>query len=117
GVGRRHRGHDGGGGVGASRRAGEADRCAGHAGAVLATAREGVHPAGRDGRSRPARARRLLMATGTIIEVVMPQMGVSVSEGTIVKWLRNEGETIQADEALLEISTDKVETEVPTPGP
>ena len=56
------------------------------------------------------------MVTGTIIDVVMPQMGVSVSEGTIVKWLRNEGETIEADQALLEISTDKVDTEVPSPG-
>jgi 2-oxoglutarate dehydrogenase E2 component (dihydrolipoamide succinyltransferase) len=56
------------------------------------------------------------MATGTAIDVVMPQMGVSVSEGTIVKWLKNEGEPIQADEALLEISTDKVDTEVPSPG-
>jgi pyruvate dehydrogenase E2 component (dihydrolipoamide acetyltransferase) len=56
------------------------------------------------------------MATGTIIDVVMPQMGVSVSEGTIVKWLRSEGEEIEADQALLEISTDKVDTEVPSPG-
>lgn len=56
------------------------------------------------------------MATNTLIDVVMPQMGVSVSEGTIVKWLKNEGETIEADEALLEISTDKVDTEVPSPG-
>jgi 2-oxoglutarate dehydrogenase E2 component (dihydrolipoamide succinyltransferase) len=56
------------------------------------------------------------MATGTIIEVVMPQMGVSVSEGTIVKWLKSEGETIEADQPLLEISTDKVDTEVPSPG-
>jgi pyruvate dehydrogenase E2 component (dihydrolipoyllysine-residue acetyltransferase) len=56
------------------------------------------------------------MATGTIIDVVMPQMGVSVSEGTVVKWLKSEGETIEADEALLEISTDKVDTEVPSPG-
>src|SRR5690242_18212520 len=56
------------------------------------------------------------MATGTIIEVVMPQMGVSVSEGTVTKWLRNEGEAIEADEPLLEISTDKVDTEVPSPG-
>src|SRR5215213_11178782 len=46
----------------------------------------------------------------------MPQMGVSVSEGTITKWLKREGEEIQADEALLEISTDKVDTEVPSPG-
>ena len=56
------------------------------------------------------------MATGTIIEVVMPQMGVSVSEGTVVKWLKAEGETIEADQPLLEISTDKVDTEVPSPG-
>jgi len=56
------------------------------------------------------------MATGTAIDVVMPQMGVSVSEGTVTKWLRNEGEAIQADEPLLEISTDKVDTEVPSPG-
>src|SRR5512134_1838472 len=56
------------------------------------------------------------MATGTQIDVVMPQMGVSVSEGTITKWLKSEGETITADEPLLEISTDKVDTEVPSPG-
>jgi pyruvate dehydrogenase E2 component (dihydrolipoamide acetyltransferase) len=46
----------------------------------------------------------------------MPQMGVSVSEGTITKWLKQEGEEVQADEPLLEISTDKVDTEVPSPG-
>ena len=45
----------------------------------------------------------------------MPQMGVSVSEGTITKWLKQEGEHIEADESLLEISTDKVDTEVPSP--
>ena len=55
------------------------------------------------------------MATGTAIDVVMPQMGVSVSEGTITKWLKSEGEAIAADESLLEISTDKVDTEVPSP--
>ena len=55
------------------------------------------------------------MAT-TVVEVVMPQMGVSVSEGTILKWLKQEGEAIEADEPLLEISTDKVDTEVPSPG-
>jgi pyruvate dehydrogenase E2 component (dihydrolipoamide acetyltransferase) len=55
------------------------------------------------------------MATTNAVEVVMPQMGVSVSEGTITKWLKQEGEEIQADEPLLEISTDKVDTEVPSP--
>ena len=56
------------------------------------------------------------MSTGTQTEVVMPQMGVSVSEGTVTKWLKSEGEHIGRDEALLEISTDKVDTEVPSPG-
>jgi 2-oxoglutarate dehydrogenase complex dihydrolipoamide succinyltransferase (E2) component len=55
------------------------------------------------------------MTTQAQIEVVMPQMGVSVSEGTIIKWLKSEGEAVQADEPLLEISTDKVDTEVPCP--
>jgi 2-oxoglutarate dehydrogenase E2 component (dihydrolipoamide succinyltransferase) len=55
------------------------------------------------------------MATETAVDVVMPQMGVSVSEGTITRWLKQEGEHIEADEPLLEISTDKVDTEVPSP--
>ncbi len=46
----------------------------------------------------------------------MPQMGVSVSEGTITKWLKQPGEPVARDEPLLEISTDKVDTEVPSPG-
>ncbi len=56
------------------------------------------------------------MAIETAIDVVMPQMGVSVSEGTITKWLKQEGEAVAADEPLLEISTDKVDTDVPSPG-
>jgi pyruvate dehydrogenase E2 component (dihydrolipoyllysine-residue acetyltransferase) len=56
------------------------------------------------------------MATETAVDVVMPQMGVSVSEGTITRWLKQEGEQVEADEPLLEISTDKVDTEVPSPG-
>jgi len=56
------------------------------------------------------------LAATSAIDVVMPQMGVSVSEGTITKWLKQEGEKIAADESLLEISTDKVDTEVPSPG-
>ncbi len=55
------------------------------------------------------------MATGTAVDVVMPQMGVSVSEGTVTKWLKQEGEAVEADEPLLEISTDKVDTEIPSP--
>src|SRR5438477_642456 len=55
------------------------------------------------------------MATDTAVDVVMPQMGVSVSEGTITRWLKQQGEQVEADEPLLEISTDKVDTEVPSP--
>src|SRR5438067_5847396 len=55
------------------------------------------------------------MATETAVDVVMPQMGVSVSEGTITKWLKSEGDQVEADEPLLEVSTDKVDTEIPSP--
>ena len=56
------------------------------------------------------------MSTGTAVDVVMPQMGVSVSEGTITRWLKQVGEHVAADETIVEISTDKVDTEVPSPG-
>ena len=46
----------------------------------------------------------------------MPQMGVSVAEGTIVEWKKQPGDSVEADEPIVEISTDKVETEVPAPG-
>lgn len=49
------------------------------------------------------------------IEVVMPQMGESITTGTITKWNKNVGDTIEIDEILLEISTDKVESEIPSP--
>ena len=55
------------------------------------------------------------MSTGTLVDVVMPQMGVSVSEGTVVRWLKQVGEPVKADETIVEISTDKVDTEVPSP--
>ena len=50
-----------------------------------------------------------------IIEVVMPKMGESLQEGTILKWLKRVGDVIERDEMILEISTDKVDTEVPAP--
>jgi 2-oxoglutarate dehydrogenase E2 component (dihydrolipoamide succinyltransferase) len=50
------------------------------------------------------------------IEVVMPQMGESITEGTVSKWLKSVGDKIAKDEPLLEISTDKVDAEVPSPG-
>ncbi len=56
------------------------------------------------------------MSTGTATDVVMPQMGVSVSEGTVSRWLKQVGDHVEADETIVEISTDKVDTEVPSPG-
>src|SRR4051795_11836431 len=47
--------------------------------------------------------------------VKMPQLGESVTEGTVTRWLKAEGEHVDADEPLLEVSTDKVDTEVPSP--
>ena len=55
------------------------------------------------------------MAVGSLVDVVMPQMGVSVSEGTISRWAKQVGDRIEADETIVEISTDKVDTEVPSP--
>src|SRR5579862_9521705 len=49
-------------------------------------------------------------------DVVMPQMGESIVEGTLTKWLKKKGEHIERDEPLFEISTDKVDTEIPSPG-
>ena len=48
-------------------------------------------------------------------DVVMPQMGESITEGTITKWLKKPGDTVQRDEPLFEISTDKVDAEIPSP--
>jgi len=49
------------------------------------------------------------------VSVSMPQLGESVTEGTVTRWLKQEGEHVQADEPLLEVSTDKVDTEIPSP--
>ena len=48
-------------------------------------------------------------------DVVMPQMGESIFEGTITKWLKKAGDTVEKDEPLFEISTDKVDAEIPSP--
>ncbi|MFC5724651.1 biotin/lipoyl-containing protein, partial [Streptomyces gamaensis] len=52
-------------------------------------------------------------ATGT--DVILPALGESVTEGTVTRWLKEVGETVEADEPLLEVSTDKVDTEIPAP--
>ena len=54
-------------------------------------------------------------STETLVDVVMPQMGVSVSEGTIVEWRKQVGDWVEYEEAIVDISTDKIDTEVPSP--
>ena len=54
-------------------------------------------------------------SAGAATDVVMPELGESVTEGTITRWLKQVGDTVEVDEALLEVSTDKVDTEVPSP--
>ena len=49
------------------------------------------------------------------IEVPMPQMGEAIAEGTVSKWLKQVGDTVERDEPILEISTDKVDAEIPSP--
>ncbi len=61
----------------------------------------------------PAVAAPAAPSTGT--EVVLPQLGESVTEGTITRWLKKVGDQVAADEPLVEISTDKVDTEIPSP--
>ena len=54
-------------------------------------------------------------ASGSTVNVVLPALGESVTEGTITRWLKNVGDSVSIDEAIVEISTDKVDTELPSP--
>ena len=68
----------------------------------------------------PAAAQNAICRTcrqlrGPATDVVMPQMGESIFEGTITKWLKQVGDTVERDEPLFEISTDKVDAEIPSP--
>jgi pyruvate dehydrogenase E2 component (dihydrolipoamide acetyltransferase) len=63
----------------------------------------------------PAPAAPAGTAAPALTEVIMPQMGESIFEGTITKWLKNPGDTVQQDEPLFEVSTDKVDAEIPAP--
>ena len=55
------------------------------------------------------------MAVNTTVQVTMPAMGESVTEGTVLEWHKKEGDPVDLDEVLVEISTDKVDAEVPAP--
>lgn len=63
----------------------------------------------------PAPAAAPAATGGALTDVVMPKMGESIQEGKILNWLKKEGDKVERDEILLEISTDKVDTEVPSP--
>ena len=65
--------------------------------------------------AEPTKAIEVITPERNIIDVVMPKMGESLQEGTILKWLKNIGDAVERDELILEISTDKVDTEVPSP--
>src|ERR1035438_8256004 len=65
----------------------------------------------RVGSFCPVWRRKVSMPT----DIVMPQMGESIFEGTITKWLKKAGDTVEKDEPLFEISTDKVDAEIPSP--
>lgn len=64
---------------------------------------------------QPAAQEEVAADTGATIDVVMPKMGESIQEGKVLQWLKKEGDKVERDEILLEISTDKVDTEVPSP--
>src|SRR3954464_13055074 len=68
----------------------------------------------RGGRWQRARVRDS-MAVKTTVQVTMPAMGESVTEGTVLEWHKKEGDPVDLDEVLVEISTDKVDAEVPSP--
>src|SRR5579884_2163993 len=63
-------------------------------------------PAGGDGQAA---------ADGAATPVLMPELGESVTEGTVTRWLKKVGDTVEVDEPLVEVSTDKVDTEIPSP--
>ena len=79
--------------------------------AVRAVRRVGA----RAHRPQPARVSDAIERRRNIVDVTMPQLGETVTEGTITKWFKQVGDTVEADEPLFEVSTDKVDSEVPAP--
>src|SRR5690348_16031313 len=72
---------------------------------------------GRDSRTTSITGASTEASEGTPLatEVTLPALGESVTEGTVTRWLKNVGDTVAVDEPLLEVSTDKVDTEIPSP--
>lgn len=94
----------------------------GEAAAAPAAKQEGKAPAASAPAQKPAQEEKQAPqpagkapSGGSSIDIVMPQMGESIVEGTITKWLKKVGDTVAKDEPLFEISTDKVDAEIPSP--
>ena len=83
--------------------------------AVLGAAGEVSTPTPTASEPAPVTTEPEPTTTGPATEVIMPQMGESVAEGTIVRWLKAVGETVDRDEPIFEITTDKVDAEIPAP--
>ncbi|HEU4657339.1 MAG TPA: multifunctional oxoglutarate decarboxylase/oxoglutarate dehydrogenase thiamine pyrophosphate-binding subunit/dihydrolipoyllysine-residue succinyltransferase subunit [Capillimicrobium sp.] len=84
-------------------------------GAVLCEIESGEAVGGGNGASRAEEAGSAADSSGQMVDVTMPAMGESVTEGTVLEWAKSVGDPIDADETLVEISTDKVDAEVPSP--
>src|SRR5207248_7679637 len=63
----------------------------------------------------PAEQQEQQQSSGSSAPITMPALGESVTEGTVTRWLKQVGDSVEADEPLLEVSTDKVDTEIPSP--
>src|SRR5664279_5723220 len=91
----------------------------GEAGAAAVAAPSAPPPEASAEQSAPASKAEATPSTpadaGPGTDVIMPQMGESIFEGTITRWLKKVGDTVQRDEPLFEISTDKVDAEIPSP--
>src|SRR5262245_1810541 len=70
---------------------------------------------GSSERHRPWRPPGMAGGESMSTEIIMPQMGESIAEGTITKWLKKVGDPVKRDEPIFEISTDKVDAAIPTP--
>src|SRR3954453_14614140 len=88
-----------------------APSCAGPAGECIHANRAKTDPP----RTRTLESDGAVMAVDTTVQVTLPQMGESVTEGTVLEWHKQEGDRVEADEVLVEVSTDKVDAEVPAP--
>src|SRR5215472_3133694 len=87
---------------------------------AVPTKEDTVTPSAVDTAARDEEAEQEALAPASVsagpgTEVLMPQMGESITEGTITKWLKKVGDTVQRDEPIFEISTDKVDAEIPSP--